>query len=66
MTNPAIAANYPRREPGLGEQLQCARVSALYGDHLTEQAAEAGVPTVTARPWTDAIERVVTAVTGTQ
>jgi 2-phosphoglycerate kinase len=61
-----IVANYLRREPGLGEQLQRARVSALYGDRLTEQAAEAGVPTVTARPWTDVIERVIAAVTGTQ
>jgi 2-phosphoglycerate kinase len=61
-----IVANYLRREPGLGEQFQRARVSALYGDRLAGQAAEAGVPTVTARPWTDVIERVIAAVTGTQ
>jgi 2-phosphoglycerate kinase len=57
-----IMANYLRREPGHGEQLHRARVSALYGDRLVAQAAEAGIPTVTARPWANVIGRVIAAL----
>ncbi|MFJ2032136.1 hypothetical protein [Streptosporangium sp. NPDC087985] len=57
-----LVANYRHREPDHGEQFHRARVSALYGEHLAAQAAEAGVPVVTARPWPDVLGRVIAAL----
>ncbi|MBB4943799.1 2-phosphoglycerate kinase [Streptosporangium album] len=57
-----LVENYRRREPDHGEQLHRARVSALYGGRLAAQAAEVGVPVVTARPWDDVLGRVVAAL----
>jgi len=51
--------NYLLREPEEGEQLKRAQTSRLYNEWLAKQAAEVGVPTVTARPWEDVLERVV-------
>ncbi|MET8338474.1 hypothetical protein ABZV14_39250 [Streptosporangium canum] len=59
-----LLENYRRREPGGGEQLHRARVSALHGERLAVQAAEAGVPVVAARPWDDVFRRVVATLGG--
>ncbi|ACZ86319.1 hypothetical protein [Streptosporangium roseum] len=59
-----LLENYRRREPGGGEQLHRARVSALHGERLAAQAAEAGVPVVAARPWDGVFRRVVAALGG--
>ncbi|MFF5206080.1 hypothetical protein [Streptosporangium sp. NPDC000396] len=61
-----LVANYLDREPGHGEQRHRAQASALYGDRLAAQAAEVGVPTVTARPWDDVLARVTATFTAPQ
>ena len=59
-----IAANYLRREPG-AQQRDRARVSALVSAELARRARRCGVPVVPARPWSDGLERVDTALRAT-
>jgi hypothetical protein len=59
-----VAANYLSREPELGDQRARALVSVRFGDWLTAQAAEVGVPVVIARPWDTVVERAMAAVFG--
>lgn len=53
-----VVTNYLSREAGAGEQRLRARVSALHEARLVTRAARAEVPVVTARPWTDSLDRV--------
>ncbi len=56
-----IMANYLRREPG-GQQRDRARVSALVSAELARRARRRGVPVVSARPWSDSLDRVEAAL----
>lgn len=58
-----IVANYLRREPG-PRQRDRARVSALVGAELARRARRCGVPVVSARPWSDGLDRVDKALAG--
>ncbi|MDS0137330.1 hypothetical protein H5970_03865 [Amycolatopsis sp. CM201R] len=53
-----LVANYLEREPDEGEQHSRAQVSARYGDWLAARAREHGIPVLTARPWTTALDRL--------
>ncbi len=57
-----LVANFLQREPAEGLQTTRARVSALYGAWLKQEAERYGLPLVTARPWETVFERVVAAV----
>jgi 2-phosphoglycerate kinase len=54
-----LVANFSGREPGDGDQRLRARVSALYGDWLADEAARYGRPVVAPRPWSSLERRVV-------
>jgi 2-phosphoglycerate kinase len=57
-----IIANFAAREPAAGEQRFRARVSTLYDARLCVRAQSAGVPVVAARPFDDAVDRVLAAL----
>jgi 2-phosphoglycerate kinase len=57
-----IVANFLSREPGGAEQRFRASVSTYLDAELSTRAARIGVPVVPARPWSDGLERVDTAL----
>lgn len=59
-----IVANYLSREPGAAEQRLRAIVSARFDAELSLRAARIDVPVVPARPWSDNVDRVDTALRG--
>jgi 2-phosphoglycerate kinase len=59
-----IVANYLAREPHLDEQRNRARISTLVGARLAERAVRCGVAVVPARPWSDLLDRVDSALRG--
>jgi 2-phosphoglycerate kinase len=59
-----LVENFSGREPGDGEQRARARVSALYGEWLAEEAGHWDVRTISARPWSSLRHRVLAIVGG--
>jgi 2-phosphoglycerate kinase len=57
-----IVANFLSREPGGAEQRFRASVSTYLDAELSTRAARIGVPVVPARPWSDGLDRVDTAL----
>ncbi|MBB5958022.1 2-phosphoglycerate kinase [Saccharothrix tamanrassetensis] len=57
-----LERNYLRREPDSGAQRKRALDSAHYGDWLAAEAARHRLPVITARPWSDALDRLTDAV----
>jgi 2-phosphoglycerate kinase len=57
-----LRRNYAQREPKSGEQNTRARVSWLYGQWLSTEAARLHLPVVHARPWEDVFERVLAVI----
>ena len=57
-----LVANFDAREPNGKHHVERAAVSALIGAELARRAREAGMPVVTARPWSDVTDRVDTAL----
>ncbi len=53
-----LVDNYRAREPGNGEQRYRAQVSTQVGAQLAQRATRCRIPVVTARPWTDCIDRL--------
>ncbi|WP_257901209.1 hypothetical protein [Saccharothrix obliqua] len=53
-----LEGNYARREPESGAQRKRARDSAHYGDWLAAEALRHGLPVLTARPWSDSVDRL--------
>jgi 2-phosphoglycerate kinase len=57
-----LVANYRAREPAAGDQRARAEASLAYGARLADRARAGGVPVVAARPWSDALDRLVAAL----
>ncbi|MCD0482539.1 hypothetical protein LO771_09020 [Streptacidiphilus sp. ASG 303] len=57
-----LVANYLAREPDAGPQRHRARASLAYGRLLAAEAAAAGVPVLSPRPWHDAPARTAAAL----
>jgi 2-phosphoglycerate kinase len=57
-----LVCNYANREPHAGQQRLRGEVSAQLSARLAEQATMLGVPVITARPWTSALDRTATAL----
>lgn len=54
-----LVENYLAREPEFDEQTIRARSSWFFGQWLTAECAQLGLPTVNARPWENVIERAI-------
>ncbi|WP_433273638.1 hypothetical protein ACQPZF_19595 [Actinosynnema sp. CS-041913] len=57
-----LQRNYAQREPEAGAQRKRALDSAHYGDWLAAEAVRHDLPVITARPWSDALDRLAVAI----
>jgi hypothetical protein len=59
-----VLANYRAREPDASQQCRRVRVSVLVGARLADRARDAGMPILSARPWTNQLDRIHQALCG--
>jgi 2-phosphoglycerate kinase len=57
-----ILLNFSQREPGADAQVKRARVSWLFGQWLSRECQQLGIPVLPARPWTTLLERIIEAI----